>query len=122
MNALGVPEMDVARLVCSAALLEPKQPFFDWLRMVHSSTGVRIERIHFPEEDTVWLIPPIPRFSTHEACKQFLKELKPRVLRACLAGFILKADQLATVDESNFDQFFELKVRDKLRSIEDLFS
>lgn len=86
MDINKLPALVLESLTCSAVTIKPKPPFFEWLDRVHEGK-MRMDHLYFPEEDPVWLVPPISHFSSQELIDEFLKYLKPRLLREYLGGF-----------------------------------
>jgi hypothetical protein len=112
---MKVPQIDLESLTCSALLVEPKPPFFEWLSEV---LPTRAEEVYFPEEDPVWLIPPVPRFGSGEDLNLYLESLKPKLLEFTLGAFVTDIALLPqTIDAATFDRFFELKFRDSVKDI-----
>ena len=117
---LKIPEIKDPFTDCSALLLRPKQPFFDWLEGVlkrgpnPSSPG----EVYFSEEDSVWLIPKIGRFPSETEFKVYLNSLKPRLLQIELSQFAKGPNDLPKeMSPEGFDKMFNLEVRDSVRDI-----
>lgn len=120
MNINQLPALKVETLTCSAVLVQPKPPFFEWLNKIHEGK-IRLEDIYFPEEDPVWLIPPTSHFSSHELFDEYVKYLKPKLLENYLGGFA-RVEQMPSLDGETFDGFLDLVFRDSVRNTEDFLS
>src|SRR6185436_18444998 len=106
------PAIDVPKLEVSLLLVTPKPLFLSWLDAFMARRGSSVYRVHFPQEDSVWLIPRYARLADHYDA--FLNELKPRMFVSEFYRFGAAGahfPQAASVQA--FDDYFELSLRDE---------
>jgi hypothetical protein len=73
------------------------------------------------EEEGVWLIPPIDRFSEPGMFATFVREMKPRLLLAELRQFGAEASDFPNdITAEVFDEYFEVALRTEAASVTDL--
>lgn len=115
-------KIDLSKLDFSLLIVTPKQPFVEWVKEFFAKKGLEEYEVYFPEEDSVWLIPKIERFSKPGSYEEFLDEVKPRLLLSELYRFgAVEADFEHDVNKEVFDNFFDLALRSQAASISILF-
>ena len=113
-------KIDLQQLRFSVLFVRPKTPFFDWLKATLAPSRQRIEDVFFPEELPVWLIPRVSSFGGDEQWGTFLRELKPRLLKAHLDCWNPGAAVNVPMTADQFDVFFEAEIRDEPRLAPDV--
>jgi len=107
-------KVDPSNLDFSLLIVTPKQPFVEWIKTFFTKKGLGNYDIYFPEENSVWLIPKIERFSKPGSYDDFLDEIKPRLLLAELYNFgAVEADFGYPINKETFDTFFDLALRNE---------
>jgi len=108
-------KVDPSNLDFSLLIVTPKQPFLQWLDTFKIKKGLgdyKNYSLHCPEDDSVWLIPKIERFSKTGSYDEFLDEIKPRLLLAELYNYgAVEADFGYSIKKETFDAFFDLTLR-----------
>lgn len=78
--------------------------------------------VYFPEQDAVWLIPKIEKFSKPGSYDEFIDEIKPRLLLAELYNYGAGETDLGhPITKETFDEFFALTLRNEATPISVLF-
>ncbi|HWY32513.1 MAG TPA: hypothetical protein VNX46_17245 [Candidatus Acidoferrum sp.] len=108
MNELVVEETNY-----SLVFVVPKQPFFEWLDHMLQNTGRSINDFYFEEEDMACLIPNIASMGS-ESLNPYLSQLKKQLLTKTFGAVVTDWKQCPEINSSTFDEFFELKIRDKV--------
>lgn len=114
--------VDPANVDFSLLIVTAKQPFIEWIKAFFTKQGLGEYDIYFPEDDAVWLIPKIEKFSEPGSYGEFLDEIKPRLLLAELINYgAVEADFQYPITKETFDQFFDLALRNEATPISVLF-
>lgn len=119
------PSIESESMTCSALFVEPKPPFFEWLAQVLTVKRVptTVNDVYFPQEDPVWLIPYVPRFSSQAQLASYLEGLKSKLLEFHLSAFVTDTALLPRpLDAATFDRFFAMKLHDSVKDIRTLDS
>ena|SRR5215813_7618096 len=113
--------IDLGNLEFSILIVTPKQPFLEWLKLFKTQKGLGNYEVHFPEEDTVWLIPRIENFNEPDSYHKFLNEIKSHLLLAELNNFGIEHNEFSyPINNESFDLFFDLMLRDRAFPISSL--
>lgn len=113
-----IDSIDVANLRCSVLLVTPKQAFLDWLDGFKERRGVAAYDVYFREQDSVWLIPQIDRFSEEGSYLRFVEFSKPRLLLSELYRFgATENDFEHPITAETFDTFFDVELREEIAVI-----
>lgn len=100
----------------SAVILRPTPYFIEWLESVAEKRGLAMSEVYFPEEISVWLIPPVGSFSSQHALDTFLSRLKREATRLEMGAFgAAPEDVPEPLDDAACDRFFEFELRDRAR-------
>jgi hypothetical protein len=111
-------KLDVTTMRFSLLVVTPRQEFIDWLRRFAESDGYKV---YFPEQDNVWLIPPLDVFDAPISFDDYVKELKPRLLIAELGQFGATLEDIKLDGSAaSFDRLFTLLVRERAFLVTDL--
>jgi hypothetical protein len=110
--------IDPGRLEFALLLVTPKQDFLDWLDRFKESRGLGEYKLYFRQEDSVWLIPRLVRFSGPEAIATFLEISKPNLLLCELGRFgAAEQDFDHPITAETFDTFFDVELREEIAVI-----
>ncbi len=104
---MRVPPIDIPSLRFTVVILTAQPAFQQWL---HAS-GLPSDEVYFPEEDPVWLIPPLGQFDSQAHADGYIEALKPHWLaHACGAFGVVPP---APCNSAAFDSFFHVSLRDQ---------
>ena len=95
--------------------------FRDWLRAICNTDplGRSPERLYPPEDESVWLIPPIGTFVSSKAFEEYIIAQKPLLLANEIQRIISDVSSFrGKIDAAQFDEFFELHVRASVAEID----
>jgi len=121
MRDLRKLQNDLSALDVSALLLKPKPAFLQWLKAFLSKRNLPFEKVYFPEDDSVWVIPKVASFGKVGSFEEFLEHFKPRMLLSELYRFgAVAADFPHAITPKAFDEFFDFSVRHDLALISEL--
>ena len=105
-------KVDAGNLDFSLLIVTAKQPFIEWIKTFMVKQGLGSYDVYFPEQDSVWLIPKIERFSEPGSYDEFIDEIKSRLLLAELYNYgAVETDFSHPLNRETFDAFFDLKLR-----------
>ena len=107
-------EPTLEETIHSLVFLVPKQPFFTWLAHALRSSGQSVEDFYFEEENMACLIPHVASLGSNESRSQYLDQLKKQLLIKTFGGIVTDWKQCPEVNSRTFDEFFDLKLRDKV--------
>lgn len=111
-----VVDIDYADRRRSALILRPRPYFLEWLAGVVGRRGFALSEVYFPEEISVWLIPPVGTFNSQDALDTFLSTVKREATRLEMGVFgATPEDVPVPLDDAACDRFFEFEVRDLVR-------
>jgi hypothetical protein len=115
-------KVDPSRVELSLLIVTSKRSFIDWIKSFMVKQGLGEYDVYFPEQDSVWLIPKIERFSKPGSYEEFIDEIKPRLLLAELYNYgAVEADFGHPITKETFDEFFDLTLRNEATPISVLF-
>jgi hypothetical protein len=105
--------IDLSKRDFSLVLVSPKEKLLEWLRTFVKLKRLEKYRVYVPEENTVLIIPNMDRFSEPGWLRQFLDEMKPKLLFAELGRFHASPEDLGyPLTKETFDEFFNIALRD----------
>src|SRR5262245_24258636 len=109
---MNYPSIDITKLEFSILLVTPRLSFLSWLDQFLAARGLPTGKARFPEEDSVWLIPPYARLA--DSYDSFLKDLKPRMFLSEFYRFGASDAEIPQQPSVQaFDNYFELTLRDE---------
>lgn len=110
--------IDLHTLQFSLLVVTCKPTFQEWVQSFARSRGLQGYKLYLPEEDSVWVIPPIEQFSMPGEFQAFLEGIKPRLLLAEIQRFGGSADDFSDpMTAETFDEYMEVAVRERADSV-----
>lgn len=104
--------LDLKKLQFSLVIIRPRAAFFEWLKPVVSKQGFTIDKVYFPQEDAVWIIPAIGTFNDTGSFNSYLNDLKAVITREEMGKFGPALEDLPNRFTTEFcDTLFEFEVR-----------
>jgi hypothetical protein len=112
--------IDPANGRASVLILQPRDSFLEVIDSL-LPRGESLSDVYFPEEDGVWMVPPVGSFGGADVFKDYLEGIKPKLLKVEVGRFL---DDLTSFpypwSSTTFDKFFEVIIRDVLGDVRNL--
>lgn len=107
--------LEKLRLSASALVVRSKEPFLRCLEgaLKKKDERLTIDRTYFRDQDEVFIIPRMDSYHSTPEYREFVDDLKPKILRFMLQSYgMCEEDLPREVCVELFDEFFELESRE----------